>query len=241
MFLLIILNLILLTTALPAPHYQYIGCMSLQSSPTFTARPLTSPVTVAKCIQACAGKATLVAIGDDTCFCDQGGASASFELVDEKRCSVLCVPGDQSSGKCGGQGVLSLYQISGCERDCNSGKNGTVLPVVPPSPCTLCDGATSVPTPTTKVKPQTTCPPEGCKTLVTVPISTPVVSNATAKICPSGGCSASGQGGQAGKTKTPSGEGSYEAAPRLASESPRLYTASILSAIAAVIFGVCLV
>ncbi|KAH6954883.1 hypothetical protein HG530_011069 [Fusarium avenaceum] len=241
MFIFILLNLVLLTTALPAPHFQYIGCISRQSSPTFTATSLTAPITISQCIQACSGKATLVAIGNGICFCDQGSASASFELVDEQRCSEPCVPGD---GRCGGEGVLSLYQISGCKGDCNEGRNGTIPPIVPPSPCTLCGASkpvtTPVPTPATKVH-SAVCPPGGCQTAVTVPISTPVASNSTSKPCTSGGCSADNQSGsQAGSDKAPPGQGS-NAAPGLASESPRLYTSGILSAIAAVIFGLALV
>ncbi|KAH7245763.1 hypothetical protein BKA59DRAFT_476238 [Fusarium tricinctum] len=236
MFIFILLSLVLLTTALPAPHFQYIGCISRQSSPTFTPASLTAPITISQCIQACSGKATLVAIGNGICFCDQGSASASFELVDEQRCSVPCVPGD---GRCGGEGVLSLYQISGCKGDCTGGRNGTVPPIVPPSPCTLCGASTPVPTPATKVQ-SAVCPPGGCQTVVTVPTSTPVASNSTAKPCPSGGCSADGQSGsQAGSDKAPTGQGS-NAAPGLASESPRLHTSGILSAIAAVIFGLAL-
>lgn len=245
MFIFILLNLVLLTTALPAPHFQYIGCISHQSSPTFTPTSLTAPITISQCIQACSGKATLVAIGNGICFCDQGSASASFELVDEQRCSEPCVPGD---GRCGGEGVLSLYQISGCKGDCNGGRNGTIPPIVPPSPCTLCGASkpvttpvhTPVPTPATKVQPAV-CPPGGCQTAVTVPISTPISNNSTPKPCASGGCSADDQSGsQAGSDKAPTGQGS-NAAPSLASESPRLYTSGILSAIAAVVFGLALV
>jgi hypothetical protein len=237
MFIFILLNFVLLTTALPAPHFQYIGCISRQSSPTFTPTSLTAPITISQCIQACSGKATLVAMGNGICFCDQGSASVSFELVDEQRCNIPCVPGD---GKCGGEGVLSLYQISGCKGDCTGGRNGTIPPVVPPSPCTLCGASTPVPTPATKVQPAV-CPPGGCHTVVPVPTYTPVVSNSTAKPCPSGGCSADDQSGsQAGSAKAPTGQGS-NAAPGLASESPRLYTSGILSAIVAVIFGLSLV
>ncbi|SPJ75271.1 uncharacterized protein FTOL_05002 [Fusarium torulosum] len=237
MFIFILLNLVLLTTALPAPHFQYIGCISRQSSPTFTPTSLTAPITISQCIQACSGKATLVAIGNGICFCDQGSASASFELVDQQRCNIPCVPGD---GKCGGEGVLSLYQISGCKGDCTGGRNGTVPPVVPPSPCMLCGASTPVPTPATKVQPAV-CPPGGCQTVVMVPTYTPVANNSTAKPCPSGGCSADDQSGsQAGSAKAPSGQGS-NAAPGLASESPRLYTSGILSAIVAVIVGLSLV
>ncbi|KIL94367.1 hypothetical protein FAVG1_02930 [Fusarium avenaceum] len=244
MFIFIFLNLVLLTTALPAPHFQYIGCISRQSSPTFTPTSLTAPITISQCIQACSGKATLVAIGNGICFCDQGSASASFELVDEQRCSEPCVPGD---GRCGGEGVLSLYQISDCKGDCNGGRNGTIPPIVPPSPCTLGGASkpvhtpvhTPVSTPATKVQ-SAVCPPGGCQTAANVPISTPASSNSTPKPCASGGCSADDQSGsQSGSDKAPTGQGS-NAAPALASENPRLYTSGILSSIVAVIFGLAL-
>ncbi|KAL9573367.1 hypothetical protein ACKAV7_003052 [Fusarium commune] len=243
MHLLILLPMVLLVVALPQPPPKYIGCISQTS--TFSAATLPSPFTTHQCLQACAAKGSLVAIGSGTCYCDNGSASASFELVDETRCTELCIAGDETSGKCGGQDVLSLYQIDGCDGGC--AKNGTIPPVVQ-TPCTLCGQATLVPTPTAvQRKAGSPCPFEGCKA-APAPIATPA-GNSTAKICPSGGCSSNGQGGgrsgsggaggQGGTTDTQngsSGEGS-KAAPGLANESPRLYSPSILSAIAAVIFG----
>ncbi|RGP78996.1 hypothetical protein FLONG3_2902 [Fusarium longipes] len=247
----IILNLVLLATALPySPPYQYIGCISTSSAPPFTPSFLEAPFTAPQCLQSCAKAATLIAVGPGSCLCDAGGASASFELIDEKRCNVLCIKGDESSGKCGGDGVLSIYQLSGCDSaDCLS-KNATVPPVVPkPSPCTSCDGAgTPAPTPTStqQTKPtRVVCPPKGCTTVVPLPISTPA-GNSTGKTCSSGGCTANKQANSQDSSSQPSsgpsgssgssGKGSNEA-PRLASDSPRLYAPSILSAIAAVIFG----
>jgi hypothetical protein len=243
----IILNFILLATALPySPPYQYIGCISTSSAPPFTPAFLQAPFTASQCLQSCARAATLIAIGAGSCLCDAGGASASFELIDEQRCNVLCVEGDESSGQCGGDGVLSLYQLAGCDGGECLGKNGTVPPVVQkPSPCTSCNGTGTpvpVPAPTQTQQQQVTgviCPPEGCTTVVPLPIATPS-GNSTGKTCPSGGCTANKQAGsQSGSSQSPSGssgKGSNEA-PRLASDSPRLYAPSILSAIAAVIFG----
>ncbi|KAJ4247859.1 hypothetical protein NW762_013069 [Fusarium torreyae] len=275
MSLLVLLNLILLTTALPhSPPSQYVGCISTpesSSTPFSTTTSLSAPFTAAQCLQACAGKAALVAIGGGSCFCDDGSgtASASFELVDEARCGVVCVPGDESSGKCGGEGVLSLYQISGSDCDCkknlgvNAGKNAsTVPPVVQPSPCPPegCNQpSTPIPTPAptpapapvlvTQAQQQAAapCPPEGCQstTRVIVTVTTPLpASNSTGSACPSGSCAASNQAGAA-QTPTSSGgqgaggQGAGEA-PGLANESPRLYTSGILSSIAAIIFGLSL-
>nr|RBR01542.1 hypothetical protein FVER53263_07203 [Fusarium verticillioides] len=208
-------------------------CLSLETVSSVCGCP-ESPATVTTSFPC--GEDCPVGCGTD--------ASASFELVDETRCTELCIAGDETSGKCGGQDVLSLYQIDGC--DGGHAKNGTVPPVVQ-TPCTLCGQATLVPTPTAvQRKAGSPCPFEGCKA-APAPIATPA-GNSTAKICPSGGCSSGGQGGQSGSggaggqggttdtQKGSSGEGS-KAAPGLASESPRLYSPSILSAIAAVIFG----
>ncbi|KAF4343508.1 hypothetical protein FBEOM_2534 [Fusarium beomiforme] len=244
MHFLLLLPMLLLTVALPQPPPKYIGCIS-QSS-TFLPATLPTPFTTHQCLTACAAKGSLVAIGSGTCYCDNGSTSASFDLVDEARCTELCIPGDESSGKCGGQDALSLYQIDGCDGGC--AKNGTIPPVVQ-VPCTTCGQATLVSTPTAvQQKAGSPCPFEGCKT-APAPIVTPV-GNSTAKICSSGGCSGSSQGGgqngsgggnQGGTTGSGSGSGSggegSKAAPGLANESPRLYSPSILSAIAAVIFG----
>ncbi|KAF4446186.1 wsc protein [Fusarium austroafricanum] len=266
MHLLILLSMLLLTAALPhSPTSKHIGCTS--KSATFSPISLSSPFTAPQCLQACVGKATLVAIGGGSCYCDKGGASASFELVDEARCDAFCIAGDESSGKCGGDEVLSLYQIEACD---GRAKNATVPPVVPPSPCALCEQPSTliptIPTPQAQQKAPIPCPPEGCQS-APAPIATPA-RNSTAKTCPSGGCNANEEGGsqsgnqggshggdqssnqggdrsgsqggsQGGTAPTPNGSsgGGSKAAPKLASESPRLYTPSILSAIAAVIFG----
>lgn len=246
MLMLTILNFVLLAAALPySPPYQYIGCISASSAPPFTPTTLKAPFTATQCLQSCSKSATLIAIGSGSCLCDAGGASASFELVDEQLCNILCVEGDESSGKCGGEGVLSVYQLPACDRD-SMARNGTVPPVVQkPSPCTICDGVKTpvpIPTPTQTQKQQVTsvvCPPEGCTTVIPIPVTTPA-ANSTGTTCPSGKCTGKGQGGsQSGSSPSPSGssgKGSNEA-PELASESPRFYAPSILSAIAAVIFG----
>lgn len=246
----IILNFILLATALPySPPYQHIGCISTSTKVSFSPSFLQAPFTVPQCLQSCAKAATLIAIGVGSCFCDAGGSSASFELIDEQLCNVLCTQDDESGGRCGGEGVLSLYQLSECDGGDCLAKNGTVPPVVQkPSPCTSCNGTGTpvpLPAPTQTQQQQATgviCPPEGCATVIPLPVSTPS-GNSTGKTCPSGGCGANKQAGnQDGSSQSPSGspgKGSNEA-PRLASDSPRLYAPSILSAITAVIFGLCL-
>ncbi|KAH7192939.1 uncharacterized protein B0J16DRAFT_411582 [Fusarium flagelliforme] len=238
MLLLIFLNLFLLTTALPSP-YQYIGCISTASAPPFTPSPIKAPFTAPECLKSCSYTATLIAIGSDSCLCDAGGASASFELVDEARCNAPCTDG----GKCGGEGVLSLYQLSSGSGGGFKARNGTIPPVVPP--CNVCDGVkTPVPTPTQTqvVATSVICPPEGCTTVIPIPVTTPA-GNSTGKPCPSGGCNGNNGGGSHNGSSSgsgSSGKGS-NAAPDLASDSPKLLAPTILSAIAAVIFGVCLI
>ncbi|KAJ4003767.1 hypothetical protein NW752_011192 [Fusarium irregulare] len=236
MLILIFLNLFILTSALPSP-YQYIGCISTASAPPFTPSPIKAPFTAPECLKSCSYTATLIAIGSGSCLCDAGGASASFELVDEARCNAPCTDG----GKCGGEGVLSLYQLSGSGRggDCKA-KNGTVPPVVPT--CNVCDHVktpTPTPTQTQVVVTSVICPPEGCRTAIPTPVTTPA-GNSTGKPCPSGGCNGNNGGGSQNGSSGSSGEGS-NAAPALASDSPELFTPSILSAIAVVIFGICLI
>ncbi|KAM5341833.1 hypothetical protein ACJ41O_014864 [Fusarium nematophilum] len=91
------------------------------------------------------------------------------------------------------------------------------------------------------------CPPGGCApaTPVPTPVPTPA-NNSTANACPPEGCAAPGDqtgdgsaGNQAGDAAAGSGTAGEDGAgaPALVSESVRLYTPGVLSAIVAVIFG----
>ncbi|KAM0427925.1 hypothetical protein ACHAPT_007385 [Fusarium lateritium] len=207
-----ITSLLALTTAdvaaTPIPHptsnFEYVGCVSASLSSFPKRMPFDhSAFTAKECLEACIGQAHLVAIGGG-CYCDDPNDTTpvSFELVDEARCSVVCVPGDDSSGRCGGEdGVFSLWQLPGTEKaDCKNKAEVKVVVECPPE-VVDCPGratAASVPEETIPedavpketvppIIPTAACPPEGCGEPIT---PTPVAQNqqAAANPCPPEGC-----------------------------------------------------
>ncbi|RSL59701.1 hypothetical protein CEP54_007193 [Fusarium duplospermum] len=194
-----ITSLLALTTTIlasPVPHptsnFEYVGCVT-ESLANFPNRmPFDSTFSAEACLEACIGQAHLVAIGGG-CYCDDPNDTApvSFELVDEARCSTVCVPGDDASGKCGGDGVVSLWQLPGTEKaDCKKAEVKLVVecpPEVADCPGRAAAAPAAVPEETVPpVIPTAACPPEGCSEPIP---PTPVAqAQQAAAPCPPEGC-----------------------------------------------------
>lgn len=196
-----ITSLLALTTtapiiqASPVPHptsnFEYVGCVTAPLSRFPKHMPFdASTFTAEACLEACIGQAHLVAIGG-RCYCDDAddATPVSFELVDEARCDAICVPGDDASGKCGGDGVFSLWQLPGTDKaDCKNKAEVKVVVECPPEvvDCPGRDAAAAAPEETIPpIIPTAACPPEGCGEPIP---PTPVAQAQPANPCPPGGC-----------------------------------------------------
>ncbi|KAJ4328921.1 hypothetical protein N0V84_000710 [Fusarium piperis] len=195
-----ITSLLALTTATiiqasPVPHptsnFEYVGCVTASLSSFPKHMPFDSTFTAEACLEACIGQAHLVAIGGG-CYCDDAddATPVSFELVDEARCDVVCVPEDDASGKCGGDGVFSLWQLPGTEKaDCKNKAEVKVVVECPPE-VVDCPGRAAAAAPEETIPPvipTAACPPEGCGEPIP-PTPVAQAQQAAANPCPPEGC-----------------------------------------------------
>ncbi|KAK5993064.1 hypothetical protein PT974_06492 [Cladobotryum mycophilum] len=95
-----------------AAGFKYVGCIEADPTSFGVGINFFAPFSADQCQKACGSKAMYAALGAG-CHCDEplSRVPVAFDIVDEAKCSTLCIEGDDSAGHCGGPSSNSGRQF----------------------------------------------------------------------------------------------------------------------------------